>query len=304
MNTSPNIDNNPDQLSTGRPKTAREWLDGMASLGLAEATEELERLEIAVAAGEVSARGEAGMLWLKVKSLTLIDAAYKGDYEEVRKLLAEPWSDFSLNEKDNNGHTALCVAAMNGHEAVVKMLIEAGAETETTNNDGSTPIILAAAYGHNEIVKLLNEAATERVVAARAAARAAVATALGYPAMLEKEEVAEAAQVRARARAAVRAAARAAARASRRTPSTSRRTPSIFNRLFGQWKKSNLPSERTPLLEGEGKTRRKKRKKLNPNPYTNPTKRRIIRRKKPYLKPNTNPRKSRPPTKKRKINRK
>ena len=54
------------------------------------------------------------------------------------------------------------------------------------------------------------------------------------------------------------------------------------------------------LKKVKAKLEEKKRKKLNPNPYTNPTK----RRKKPYPNSNTNPRKSRPPTKKRKKHKK
>ena len=44
---------------------------------------------------------------------------------------------------------------MNGHEAVVKLLLEKGAELESKDRDGRTPLSWAAENGQEAVVKLL-----------------------------------------------------------------------------------------------------------------------------------------------------
>jgi ankyrin repeat protein len=46
---------------------------------------------------------------------------------------------------------------LNGHEAVVKLLLEKGAELETKDKSGQTPLSLAAENGREAVVKLLLE---------------------------------------------------------------------------------------------------------------------------------------------------
>ena len=43
------------------------------------------------------------------------------------------------------------------HEAVVKLLLEKGAELKTKSNNGKTPLSYAAKNGHEAVVKLLLE---------------------------------------------------------------------------------------------------------------------------------------------------
>ena len=54
-------------------------------------------------------------------------------------------------------------AAENGHEAVVKLLLEEGAELETKSNNGWTPLFYAAENGHKAVVKLLLEKGAKKL---------------------------------------------------------------------------------------------------------------------------------------------
>jgi ankyrin repeat protein len=55
-------------------------------------------------------------------------------------------------------------AAENGHEAVVKLLLEKGAELESKDkNSGRTPLLWAAWNGHDAVVKLFEKSAKNPV---------------------------------------------------------------------------------------------------------------------------------------------
>ncbi len=53
------------------------------------------------------------------------------------KLLAE--AGVNLNMKDSDGRTALHHAVVNGHDDVIEMLIEKGADGKIKNDEGLTP---------------------------------------------------------------------------------------------------------------------------------------------------------------------
>jgi len=61
------------------------------------------------------------------------------------------------DSKDRDGRTPLSWAARNGHEAVVKLLLEKGAELETKSSNGQTPLSWAARSGREAVVELLVE---------------------------------------------------------------------------------------------------------------------------------------------------
>ena len=62
---------------------------------------------------------------------------------------------YFLQIRTDYDYTALMAAARNGHENIVKTLVENGAEVDRKDNEGMSAIILAAQYGHYEIVKFL-----------------------------------------------------------------------------------------------------------------------------------------------------
>jgi ankyrin repeat protein len=49
------------------------------------------------------------------------------------------------------------LAAENGHEAVIKLLLEKNADLESKDKNGQTPLLLAAENGHKAVIKLLLE---------------------------------------------------------------------------------------------------------------------------------------------------
>ncbi|RYP64442.1 hypothetical protein DL771_008746 [Monosporascus sp. 5C6A] len=71
----------------------------------------------------------------------------------VLKLLVEKGAQ--LEARDNDNKTPLMIAAQNGHEAMAKLLVEKGAQLEAKNNNGWTPLMFAAGQGHEAMAKLL-----------------------------------------------------------------------------------------------------------------------------------------------------
>jgi ankyrin repeat protein len=59
------------------------------------------------------------------------------------------------DSKDNDGRPPLSWAAENGHEEVVKLLLEKGADPNSQAYDGRTPLLFAADRGHEAVVRLL-----------------------------------------------------------------------------------------------------------------------------------------------------
>jgi ankyrin repeat protein len=95
-------------------------------------------------------RKHGGKTSEELPSLTLSEAAYRGDLQEVRDFLA---NGADVNAKDVSGGTPLHYAAYS-HKEVAEMLIANGADVNATDNGGDTPLH-SAARGHKEIVELL-----------------------------------------------------------------------------------------------------------------------------------------------------
>ena len=107
-------------------------------------------------------RRSADEAWNLPETFSLLhSASYFGILPLARKLLAEKgWKTIFQrfeNKKDTWGRTPLLYAARNGHEAVVKLLLERGADIDSKDEWGRTPLHWAAESGHEAVVKLLLE---------------------------------------------------------------------------------------------------------------------------------------------------
>jgi hypothetical protein len=95
--------------------------------------------------------------YLTRKTLSLLPKAAEYGHEEVVKLLLEKGAD-SESKDSKSGQTPLSWAAENGREAVVKLLLEKGAGPESKDSIyGRTPLSWASGGGHAVVVKLLLE---------------------------------------------------------------------------------------------------------------------------------------------------
>ena len=81
-------------------------------------------------------------------------AAYFGITESVAKILPST----TVNSRATNDRTPLSYAAEGGYAALVKQLLEAGADVELKDVNGWTPLLYAAVRGHLAVVKLLLKA--------------------------------------------------------------------------------------------------------------------------------------------------
>ncbi|EGX45834.1 hypothetical protein AOL_s00117g39 [Orbilia oligospora ATCC 24927] len=90
---------------------------------------------------------------------TPLSWAVEKGHEAVARLLINAGAE--IETKDGRDLTPLLRAAKKGHQAVVRLLIEAGAETETEDSKGLTPLSWAAENGDKTTVELLLAAKAE-----------------------------------------------------------------------------------------------------------------------------------------------
>lgn len=83
----------------------------------------------------------------------LARACARGEFEAAKQRLRERPED--LNVADFAGNTPLQIAAINGCEDIVKLLIDAGCNLDCVNYDRDTPLLDAVDNGHLDVVKLL-----------------------------------------------------------------------------------------------------------------------------------------------------
>ena len=67
----------------------------------------------------------------------------------------------SIDALDKSGMSALHWAVMRGHEVVVRILLDRGADSDVFQKGMNTPLLLAAAFGHETIARLLLESGAD-----------------------------------------------------------------------------------------------------------------------------------------------
>ena len=75
-------------------------------------------------------------------------------FDEFKKTLKKRKG---LNVSDEDGNTALMLAAAKGKAKTVLKLLRAGADTQCTNVEGETALSLAATEAHPRVVRILLE---------------------------------------------------------------------------------------------------------------------------------------------------
>lgn len=86
-----------------------------------------------------------------------------GGHEEVVRVLLEAGAN--VEDHNENGHTPLMEAASAGHVPVAKILLEHGAGINTHSNEFKESALTLACYkGHLEMVRFLLEAGADQVL--------------------------------------------------------------------------------------------------------------------------------------------
>ena len=86
---------------------------------------------------------------------TALHLAANEGHDSTVQVLLKAYPNFMIRTED--GATALSLAAADGHESVVATLIKAGASIEDCLNTGASPLYSACSGGHTGVVKLLLE---------------------------------------------------------------------------------------------------------------------------------------------------
>ena len=89
---------------------------------------------------------------LSPKEQALMESAYLGKLEEVRRLVLD---GAPVDVIDDERRTPLMFAAFNGHAPVAEYLLDAGAEIDVKDSNGRTALMYASSGPFEETVKLL-----------------------------------------------------------------------------------------------------------------------------------------------------
>lgn len=103
--------------------------------------------------GVSSLRARLSQVLLQQIQKTMLFWAAESGHEAVVQLLLQKGADIEVT--DDSGQTPLFQAAENGHEAVVRLLLKKGADIEATDDSDQTALLRAAKNGHEAVVQVL-----------------------------------------------------------------------------------------------------------------------------------------------------
>ncbi|EKX34969.1 hypothetical protein GUITHDRAFT_44781, partial [Guillardia theta CCMP2712] len=83
----------------------------------------------------------------------LLTAAAAGDLGKVRSLCSS--GDVTVLDRDGANRTALHVAASEGHQEMVRFLLEMRADPNQKDNYDNTPVNDAVRNKHDEVVRVM-----------------------------------------------------------------------------------------------------------------------------------------------------
>lgn len=90
---------------------------------------------------------------------SLLEASEAGDVRKARGILRETAHCVDLNCRNESDDTPLIVAARNGHDELVRFLMEEGADIDSTNRSGNDALIVASEHSGNvAVLELLLDA--------------------------------------------------------------------------------------------------------------------------------------------------
>ena len=140
--------------------------DRYDAVTIAAVADDEETLGLLLALG-----ASAGLVTSRWDGTALIAAAHLGHDGVVRRLIA---AGAPLDHVNNLHWTALIEAVVLGdggtrHQAVVRALLDAGADARLADRDGRTPLALARGRGYTAIAQLLERAGSKPGVAPLAA---------------------------------------------------------------------------------------------------------------------------------------
>ncbi|WES30060.1 ankyrin repeat domain-containing protein [Varunaivibrio sulfuroxidans] len=94
---------------------------------------------------------------------------YEGNVAKLKRQINKAnVADYKTKHRD----TGLTIAAMQGHNEIAQMLIEAGADINARNKNGDTALTIAALNGNTAIIKMLLKAGADTSVRNRQKMRA------------------------------------------------------------------------------------------------------------------------------------
>ncbi|XP_060642229.2 ankyrin repeat and SAM domain-containing protein 3 isoform X1 [Anolis sagrei] len=91
--------------------------------------------------------------------LDLHTAASIGQYEVVKESIQS--KEVDLNQRNRGGWTPLMYASYIGHDTIVHLLLEAGANVNVPTLEGQTPLMLAASCGNESVASFLLQQGAE-----------------------------------------------------------------------------------------------------------------------------------------------